>query len=153
MTDKQTWLLEQIALFPNKSARELASHLNDKVLTNNPQTQQSVAIVPTIVELSAVFGEDYSTRAKVQRDPIWKFILDDISANRNEFFFPNLQNLLGNSSQDGVNGIISQAHYDAILVLIQRTQLDPNYQFEILISPAELAGYGIILVSDVEALI
>ncbi len=48
---------------------------------------------------------------------------------------------------------ISQAHHDAILVLLQRTQPDPNYQAQILISPAELAGYGLILVSDVEELI
>ena len=149
---KQEWLLTQIAQFPELSARELASYLNDKVLVNNPQAQQSVPIVPTIVELSAVFGTDYSTRAKVQRDPIWKFILNDIAANRSEFFFPNLQNLFGDGSQDGINGIISQAHYDAILVLLQRTEPDPSYQTQVLISPAELAGYGVILVGEIEEL-
>jgi hypothetical protein len=33
---KQEWLLNQIAQFPELSARELASYLNDKVLVDNP---------------------------------------------------------------------------------------------------------------------
>jgi hypothetical protein len=149
---KREWLLSQIKQFPQLSARELTSYLNDKVLVDNPQDQQPIPVVPTVEELSAVFGTDYATRARVQRDPIWKFILDDIENNRTQYFIPNLQNLLGNGSQDGENGIISQAHFDAILALLERTQLDPNYQQQILISPAQLAGYDFVLVSDVEEL-
>ena len=150
--NKQEWLLIQIAQFPELSARELASKLNDKQLINNPTPIGDVPDTPTIVELSNVFGTDFATRAKVQRDPIWKFILDDIAANRTEYFFSNLQNLLGNGSQDGINGIISQAHFDDILVLINRTKPDPNYQAQVWLSPAELVGYGIILVNEVEEL-
>jgi hypothetical protein len=149
---KQEWLLNQIAQFPELSSRELVSKLNDKVLVNNPFPIGDVPDTPTIVELSNVFGTDFATRAKVQRDPIWKFILDDIAANRTEYFFSNLQNLLGNGSQDGINGIISQAHFDDILVLINRTKPDPNYQAQLWLSPAELAGFDIVLVSEVEEL-
>ena len=150
--NKQEWLLNQISQFPELSARELASYLNDKQLINNPTPIGDVPNTPTIVELSNVFGTDFATRAKVQRDPIWKFILEDIAANRTEFFFSNLQNLLGDGSQDGINGIISQAHYDAILVLLQRTKPDPNYQAQVFLSPAELAGYVVVLVNEVEEL-
>ena len=150
--NKQEWLLNQITQFSELPARELTSYLNDKVLVNNPVPIGDVPDTPTIVELSNVFGTDFATRAKVQRDPIWKFILDDIAANRTEYFFSNLQNLLGNGSQDGINGIISQAHFDDILVLINRTKPDPNYQAQVWLSPAELVGYGIILVNEVEEL-
>ena len=66
--NKQQWLLSQIAQFPELSARELASYLNDKQLINNPTPIGDVPDTPTIVELSNVFVTDFATRAKVQRN-------------------------------------------------------------------------------------
>jgi hypothetical protein len=72
--------------------------------------------------------------------------LDAITQNRPDWIVGNLTTLKR-------GGKLSQASYDAILALLQRTEPDPNYQSQILISPAELAGHGAILVSDVEELI
>jgi hypothetical protein len=50
--NKQEWLLNQIAQFPELSARELASYLNDKVLVDNPTPIGEVPVVPTLEEVS-----------------------------------------------------------------------------------------------------
>jgi hypothetical protein len=141
--NKQQWLLNQIAQFPELSARELVSKLNDKVLVNNPQPQQQVPVITTLEEVS-----DKVTDTEVfaiGETEAYKRILDAINQNRPDWIFGNLTTLKR-------GGKLSQESYDAILVLLQRTELDPNYQAQILISPAELAGFGVILVSEVEEL-
>jgi len=142
--NKQEWLLSQIAQFPQLSARELTSYLNDKVLIDNPQLQQQVPVIATLKEVSDVVGDDEVLA--IAESPIYDKILDAINQNRPDWIVGNLTTLKR-------GGKLSQESYDAILALLQRTELDPNYQAQILISPAELAGYGAILVSDVEELI
>jgi len=141
---KQEWLLTQIAQFPQLSARELASKLNDKVLVDNPVPIGQVPVVPTVEEVSTIVTD--SEVLAIAESPVYLRILDAIAQNRPDWIVGNLTTLKR-------GGKLSQGSYDAILVLLQRTQLDPNYQAQILISPAELAGYGAILVSDVEELI
>ena len=141
--NKQEWLLSQIALFPNLSARELASYLNDKQLINNPTPIGQVPVVPTLEEVSAKVADNEVF--VIGETEAYKRILDALNQNRPDWIVGNLTTLKR-------GGKLSQESYDAILVLLQRTELDPNYQEQILISPAELAGYGVILVSDVEEL-
>ena len=141
--NKQEWLLFQIALFPNLSARELASYLNDKVLVDNPTPIGQVPVVPTLEEVSAKVADNEVF--VIGETEAYKRILDALNQNRPDWIVGNLTTL-----KRGLK--LSQESYDAILVLLQTTELDPNYQEQILISPAELAGYGVILVSDVEEL-
>ena len=141
--NKQEWLLSQIALFPNLSARELASYLNDKQLINNPTPIGQVPVVPTLEEVSAKVADNEVF--EIGETEAYKRILDALNQNRPDWIVGNLTTL-----KRGLK--LSQESYDAILVLLQSTELDPNYQEQILISPAELAGYGVILVSDVEEL-
>ena len=51
------------------------------------------------------------------------------------------------------NGILSEDSHDKLIQLLQQTIPDPNYQTQINLSAAELAGYGFILVSEVEDLL
>ena len=141
--NKQEWLLNQIAQFPELSARELASYLNDKQLINNPTPIGQVPVVPTLEEVSAKVADNEVF--VIGETEAYKRILDALNQNRPDWIVGNLTTL-----KRGLK--LSQESYDAILVLLQRTELDPNYQEQILISPAELAGYGLILVSDVEEL-
>ena len=141
--NKQEWLLNQITQFSELSARELASKLNDKVLVDNPQPQQQVPVITTLEEVS-----DKVTDTEVfaiGETEAYKRILDAINQNRLDWIIANLTTLRR-------GGKLSEVSFDAILVLLQRTELDPNYQAQILISPAELAGFGVILVSEVEEL-
>ena len=141
--NKQEWLLNQITQFPELSARELASYLNDKVLVDNPQPQQQVPVITTLEEVSAKVTD--TEVFAISETEAYKRILDAINQNRSDWIVNNLTTLKR-------GGKLSQESYDAILALLQRTELDPNYQSQILISPAELAGYGVILVSEVEEL-
>ena len=140
---KQEWLLTQIAQFPELSARQLASYLNDKILVDNPNPIGQVPVVPTLEEVSAKVADNEVF--EIGETEAYKRILDALNQNRPDWIIGNLTTLKR-------GGKLSQESYDAILVLLQRTELDPNYQEQILISPAELAGYGVILVSDVEEL-
>jgi hypothetical protein len=140
---KQEWLLNQIAQFPELSARELASYLNDKVLVDNPTPIGQVPVVPTLEEVSAKVADNEVF--VIGETEAYKRILDALNQNRPDWIVGNLTTL-----KRGLK--LSQESYDVILVLLERTELDPNYQEQILISPAELAGYGVILVSDVEEL-
>ena len=140
---KQEWLLTRIAQFPELSARELASKLNDKTLVDNPQPQQQVPVITTLEEVSDKVTD--TEVFSIGETEAYKRILDAINQNRPDWIFGNLTTLKR-------GGKLSQESYDAILALLQRTELDPNYQAQILISPAELAGFGVILVSEVEEL-
>ena len=141
--NKQEWLLIQIAQFPELSARELASYLNDKVLVDNPTPIGQVPVVPTLEEVSSKVADNEVF--VIGETEAYKRILDALNQNRPDWIVGNLTTL-----KRGLK--LSQESYDAILVFLQSTELDPNYQEQILISPAELAGYGVILVSDVEEL-
>jgi|694.fasta_scaffold03479_25 hypothetical protein len=141
---KQEWLLSQIAQFPQLSARELTSYLNDKVLVDNPVPIGQVSVVPTVEEVSTIVTD--SEVLAIAESPVYLRILDAITQNRPDWIVGNLTTLKR-------GGKLTQASFDAIIALLQRTQLDPNYQAQILITPAELAGYGAILVSDVEELL
>jgi hypothetical protein len=141
--NKQEWLLNQIAQFPELSARELASYLNDKVLVDNPTPIGQVPVVPTLEEVSDKVTDNEVF--EIGETEAYKRILDALNQNRPDWIVGNLTTL-----KRGLK--LSQESYDTILVLLQRTELDPNYQEQILISPAELAGFGVILVSDLEEL-
>jgi hypothetical protein len=140
---KQQWLLSQIAQFPELSARELTSYLNDKVLVNNPVPIGQVPVTTTIKEVMDVIADDEVLL--IGESPLYDKILDARNQGRFDWVIDNL-----NALKRG--GKLSQGSFDAIIALLQRTELDPDYQAQILISPAELAGYGAILVSDVEEL-
>ena len=141
--NKKEWLLSQIGLFPELSARELASKLNDKILVDNPLPQQQVPVITTLEEVSVIVRDDEVLA--IAESPVYDKILDAINQERTDWIVGNLTTLKR-------GGKLSQASFDAIMALLQRTELDPSYQTQILISPVELAGYGVILVSDVEDL-
>jgi hypothetical protein len=140
---KQEWLLNQIAQFPELSSRKLTSYLNDKVLVDNPQPRQQVPVITTLEEVSDKVTD--TEVFSIGETEAYKRILDAINQNRPDWIVGNLTTLKR-------GGKLSQESYDVILALLQRTDLDPDYQSQILISPAELAGYGVILVSEVEEL-
>jgi hypothetical protein len=141
---KQQWLLSQIEQFPELSPRELTSYLNDKVLVDNPVPIGQVSVTTTLEEVSAVVTD--AEVLALAESPVYLRILDAITQNRPDWIVGNLTTLKR-------GGKLSQASFDAIIALLQRTEPDPNYQEQISISPAELAGYRAILVSDVEELI
>lgn len=141
---KQEWLLTQISQFPELSARELASKLNDKVLVDNPTPIGQVPVITTLEEVSAKVTD--TEVLAIAESPIYDRILDALNQGRPDWIFGNLTTLKR-------GGKLSQVSFDAVVALLQKTELDPNYQAQVWLSPAELAGFGVILVSDVEELL
>jgi hypothetical protein len=103
-----------------------------------------VSVKTTLEEVSAVVTD--AEVLAVAESPVYLRILDAIAQNRPDWIVGNLTTLKR-------GGKLTQASFDAIIALLQRTQPDPNYQAQVLISPAELAGYDFVLVSDVEELL
>ena len=140
---KQEWLLTQIAQFPELSARELTSKLNDKVSVDNPEPQQRIPLSPTLEEVLAVVTPQEALQISETRT--YDRILEAFNRQDTSTVITYLGVLK--------NGILSEDSHDKLIQLLQRTQPDPNYQAQINLSAAELAGYGFILVSEVEELI
>ncbi|MFM6870775.1 MAG: hypothetical protein ACKPKQ_12395, partial [Dolichospermum sp.] len=135
--NKQQWLLTQIAKFPELSARELASKLNDKVLVDNPLPQQQIPILPTLEEaLGIVTPEEQFAIAET-----WTYdrLLSSISQQRWDLVAVNLKTLKNGQ-------LLSEDSYGKIIALLQKTQPDPNYQTQVWLSPAENAGFKDVLV-------
>ena len=143
--NKQEWLLTQIKKFPKLSARELTGKLNDKVLVNNPEPQQQIAVFPTLQEVLALVTPQESFNISETRT------YDRILEAFNQGNISNMITYLG--ILKGGDNVLSESSYNKLISMLQRTQPDPNYQPKVLMSPAELAGFGIVLVNEVEELI
>lgn len=140
---KQTWLISQIALFPELSARELASKLNDKTLVDNPLPQQQILLQPTLEEVLAIVKEE--EKFPISETKTYDRILSAISQGRIDWIVVGLATLKAGN-------LLSEDSYNKLIQLLQQTQPDPNYQAQVSLSAAELAGYGIVLVNEVEEL-
>ena len=142
--NKQEWLLTQIAQFPELSARELASKLNDKTLVDNPLPQQQILLQPTLEEVLALVTPE--KQFPISETKTYDRILSAISQGRIDWIVVGLATLKAGK-------LLSEDSYNKLIQLLQQTQPDPNYQAQVSLSAAELAGYGIVLVNEVEELI
>ena len=142
--NKQQWLLTQIAQFPELSARELTSKLNDKTLVDNPQPQGTISQLPTLEEALAIL----TPKERIAISETWAYdrILQAIKQQNWDLVNVDLGIL-----KDGE--LLFEASYNKLVALLQQTQPDPNYQTQVWLSEAELAGFDAVLVNEVEDLI
>lgn len=143
--NKQEWLQSQIAKFPGLSARELVAKLNQQEWTPNPNSQQQIPKIPTLKELreSVLFTESL------------EFLKLPEFMHRLEGAFEqgNLQDINYYYQLAKESNLLSEETKARLDLLMNQTIPDPNWQAQIYISPAELAGFGVILVNEVEELI
>jgi hypothetical protein len=140
---KQEWLLTQIKKFPELSARELTGKLNDKILVDNPKPQQQIAVLPSLTEVLAVVTPQEAFNISETRT--YDRILEAFNQG-------NISNIIAYLGVLKGGDILSESSYNKLIVLLQKTQPDSNYQSQVLLSPAELAGFGIVLVNEIEEL-
>jgi hypothetical protein len=142
--NKQEWLLTQIAQFPELSARELAAKLNDKILVDNPEPQNTVPLLPTLEQALAIL----TPKERFDIAETWTYdrILQAVNQQDWQLVIVSLSIL-----KDG--NVLSQESCDKLIKLLQQTQPDPNYQAQIWLSIAELAGFSVVLVNEIEELI
>lgn len=140
---KQQWLLSQIAQFPELSARELTGKLNEKKSTPNPKPQEQTPIVPTLEDIIKI-GIDENTIKVVETKTYERFV-ESIQSKSIDFALTNLAILKQGE-------LISGEIFNAIFALLQRTEPDPNYQPFVERSDAELAGFDVVYVHEIEEL-
>ena len=140
---KQQWLLSQIAQFPELSARELTGKLNQKKLIPNPKPQEQIPITPTLEDIVSI-GIDKNTINVVETKTYERFV-ESIQSRSIDFALANLMIL-----KEGEK--ISPEIFNAIFALLQRTEPDPNYQPFVERSDAELAGFDVVYVHEIEEL-
>lgn len=118
----------------------IAALLNNKPLIPNPIPQQQV---PKQVTIEDVVGLVTSQeRFVIAETKTYDRILDAARQNRFDWMLGNLQTLLS-------GGVISQGSYDAIVAKFQETELDPNYQPQIL-GQSKAEELGIYPVSEID---
>ena len=142
--NKQEWLLTQIKKFPKLSARELTAKLNDKVLVDNPEPQQQVAVLPSLAEVLAVVTPQEAFNISETRT--YDRILEAFNQRNTSNIISYLGVLKGGN-------VLSESSYDKLIDLLQKTQLDPSYQSQVLMSEAELLGFDLVLVNEIEELV
>ena len=141
--NKQTWLLSQINEFPELSARELTGKLNEKKLIPNPKQQEQIQVTPKLEDIIKI-GIDKNTINVVETKTYERFV-ESIQSKSMDFALANLMIL-----KEGE--LISGEIFNAIVALLQRTEPDPTYQLFVETSDAELAGFDVVYVHEIEEL-
>jgi hypothetical protein len=142
--NKQKWLADQIKKFPKLSARELTAKLNDKTLVDNPEPQQQIAVLPSLTEVLAAVTPKEAFNISETRT--YNRILEAFNQGNTSNIIAYLGVLKGGDN------VLSESSYDKLISMLQRTQPDPNYHSQVWMSPAELAGFDVVLVNEVEEL-
>ena len=140
--NKIEWIKSQ--LLTSETASNATSRLNTQGITPNPIPQPQVSKPIDLVALASAIPA--IERFKVLSNPIWDRITQALGKGDIQTVGSHMEALLAGS-------LISSATVDIVTPLLQQTHLDPNWQPTILASHAQLAGFGLILVGDVQAAI
>jgi hypothetical protein len=143
--NRQQWLQTQITKFPELSARELVALLNQKEWIDNPNSQQQVPKIPTLKELreSVLFSESL----EFLKLPEFMHRLESAVSQG------NLEDIAYYYQLAKESNLLSEQTKAKLDLLMNQTIPDPNWQAQLYISPAELVGFEVILVNEVEEII
>ena len=141
MTTKAEFINAQRLLYPTEPIASFTSILNTPVLVANPEPQATVQKVLTINEAFAVVPD--AEAFDIGETKAYDRILDAFSQGRMDWVQDNIKTLVA-------KGIMTLPTAQALGELMAQTELDPDWQAQVMLSPASAAGFGVILTSDVE---
>lgn len=139
MTTKTAWIKSQ--LLANETPSDAASRLNTQTTVPNPAPQSQVSKPIDLVMLAGAIPA--IERFKVLSNPIWDRITTALQTGDIQTVGSHMEALLAGS-------LISPATVAIVTPLLQQTELDPSWQATILASPAQLTGFDLVLVGDVQ---
>lgn len=139
---KIEWIKSQ--LIQGEAASDAASRLNTPIEIDNPNSQEQVRVPIDMIELRSEIPDAEAFRVLESR--IWDRITDALNVGDLITVNNHVKALLA-------GGLISQATVDKLSKFLSSAVLDPNWQPKISISPAQLAGYDLVLVSEIESAI
>lgn len=138
---KQEWILQQYNLSPEKNIPLFTSLLNTKALVPNPVPQPTVPKAFTIEQAFAVVPD--AEAFAISETRTYERLLDAFNQGRMDWVQDNIKTLIA-------GGKLTLPTAQAIGALMAQTKLDPSWQAQIMASPAELAGFGMVYVNEVE---
>ena len=142
---KAQWIRDQYALSPEKNIPLFASSLNTQSLVPNPIAQGQI---PKPLSFAAIASQlAPNDRRILQNEGAYHSLLANVEKGDLPAIQADLQNLVTTPN-------ISTAAVTVLnntLAESTQTILDPNWQAQIMASPAELAGFAPVLVDEVVA--
>lgn len=139
MTTKQAWLKSQITANPTLSLEELLSQLNTQQLVANPVPQNQVS-VPLSIDAIADLVPPLE-RFTIQETQTYSRLLEAVAAGNNKWISDQIANLVA-------AGKMSVETVRVLTPLLVATMPDPNWQAQILLTTAQQAGFGSVLVTE-----
>ena len=138
---KSEWIREQYNASTEKNIALFTSALNTQTLVANPAARVTVPKQITI-EQAFILVPNVET-FPISETRTYDRLLDAFQRGRMDWVQDNITTLVN-------GGKMTLPTAQALGTLIAQTELDPNWEPQIIASPAQLAGYGLIQVNDIE---
>ena len=141
MTPKQQWILAQYNASTEKNIALFTSDLNTQSLVANPVAK---ATIPKKLTIEQAFALVPNVEAfPISETRTYDRLLDAFQQGRMDWVQDNITTLVN-------GGKMTLPTAQALGALMAQTELDPNWQPQIMASPTQLAGYGVIYCDEVE---
>ena len=141
MTPKHQWILTRYNASSEKNIPLFTSAINTQSLVANPVSR---ATVPKPITIEQAFALVPNVEAfPISETRTYDRLLDAFQRGRMDWVQDNITTLVN-------GGKMTLPTAQALGALMAQTELDPNWQSQIMASPAELAGYGLIYSNEVE---
>ena len=140
--NKLDWIKSQI--IDGEPPAAAASRLNTSALVDNPTKQQKI---PVQIDLQKIRQAVTDQEAfEVMETRTYDRILEAIQAGDRIAVDSHIKALLA-------AGKISKESVEKLIPILSETMPDPNWQPKVSMSPAQLAGFSLVLVNEVEQVI
>lgn len=139
---KAEWIYSQ--LIKDETASSMASRLNTPIEIDNPSPQAQVPKPINLVELRAEIPDLEAFRVLYSK--LWDRITQALATDDLVTVNNHVLALLA-------GGVISEETVIKLGKYMSVTMPDPTWQARISISPAQLAGYGLVLVDEIQSAI
>ena len=141
MTPKRQWILARYNDSIEKNIPLFTSALNTQSMVANPVPRGTV---PKQITIEQAFALVPNVEAfPISETRTYDRLLDAFQRGRMDWVQDNITTLVN-------GGKMTLPTAQALGGLMAQTELDPNWQAQILASSAELAGYGLIYCNEVE---
>ena len=138
---KDEWIREQYNSATEKNIALFTSALNTQSLVANPIPR---ATVPKRIDIKQAFDiVPVAESFTISETRTYGRLLDAFQQGRMDWVQDNIKTLVA-------GGKMTLLTAQSLGVLMAQTELDPNWQPQVMASPAELAGYELIYRSEVE---
>jgi len=137
---KAEFIRSQRALYPDESIPNFVIILNTPVLMDNPAPQATVPKQITIEQAKALVPD--AEAFAISETRTYDRLLDAFGQKRMDWVADNIRTLVA-------GGVMSVETATALSALMAQTELDPNWESQVVLSPSMAAGFVVIDTTDV----